>query len=369
MKFIDEAVIEVSAGKGGPGARHFRREKFVPYGGPDGGNGGRGGSVILLADSNVHTLLDFKFQAVWKATDGASGAGSGKDGKAGEDVTILLPVGTQVVAYNPISEAPGAIVADLNQSGKQFVLAKGGRGGKGNLFFKTSTNQAPEHAQPGEEGDAGHFLLSLKLVADVGLLGMPNAGKSTLISRISAARPKIADYPFTTLVPNLGVVQGASSKRTFVVADIPGLIPGASEGKGLGIRFLKHVERTKVIAHLLDLTQLTEEGEEANLEQTFDAINAELSAFSPELAERRQMVVLTKLDAVSSDERVEYYRNVFTKRGYEVAVISSVVGKGVPELIERLADFAYEAGPEVGGRIEVGVADDSFAGEPVEIKE
>jgi GTP-binding protein len=336
MKFIDEAVIEVKAGRGGPGARSFRREKFVPLGGPDGGNGGRGGSIVLRADSNVHTLLDFKFQAVWEARNGEGGSGSRKDGKAGDDVVITLPVGTQVFAYDAQTKDQGDLVVDLDSSDREFIIAKGGRGGKGNAFFKTSTNQAPEYAQPGEEGEGGSYLLSLKLVADVGLVGFPNAGKSTLISRISAARPKIADYPFTTLVPNLGVVQ-AKGGRSFVVADIPGLIPGASEGKGLGIRFLKHVERTKIIAHLLDLTQLTESGEEADLEQLFDCINAELKNFSEELAAREQIVVLTKADAVSSQERVEHYRQVFQARGFEVVVISSVSGSNIDVLIERMA--------------------------------
>ncbi len=340
MKFIDEAVIEVRAGHGGPGARHFRREKFVPLGGPDGGNGGRGGSVILVADPNVHTLLDFKFQAVWEAQSGESGAGSRKDGRAGPDVRIKLPVGTQVFSYDAESNEQLDLVVDLDAAGREFTLAKGGRGGKGNAFFKTSTNQAPEHSQPGEKGEAGTYQLSLKLVADVGLVGFPNAGKSTLISRISAARPKIADYPFTTLVPNLGVVQ-AKGGRSFVVADIPGLIPGASEGKGLGIRFLKHVERTKIIAHLLDLTQLTEEGEEANLEELFDCINGELRNFSEEVASREQIVVLTKADAVSSPERVEHYRERFAARGFQVVVISSVAGTGIDELVESLAKRVF----------------------------
>jgi GTP-binding protein len=232
-------------------------------------------------------------------------------------------------------------VVDLAEAGREFIVAKGGRGGKGNSFFKTSTNQAPEYAQPGEQGESGAYQLSLKLVADVGLVGFPNAGKSTLISRISAARPKIADYPFTTLVPNLGVVQ-AKGGRSFVVADIPGLIPGASEGRGLGIRFLKHVERTKIIAHLLNLTQLTEDGAEADLEVLFDTINGELASFSTELSARPQIVVLTKVDAVSSAERVEHYRKVFQDRGYEVIAISSVVGAGIDDLIEVMAKRVFE---------------------------
>jgi GTP-binding protein len=343
MKFIDEAAIEVKAGKGGAGSRSFRREKFVPLGGPDGGNGGRGGSIILKADQSVHTLLDFKFQAVWQAKGGESGSGARKDGKAGDDVAIKLPVGTQVFAYNPESKEVGDLVVDLDAPDREFVLAKGGRGGKGNSFFKTSTNQAPEYAQPGEEGEGGSYLLSLKLVADVGLVGLPNAGKSTLISRISAARPKIADYPFTTLVPNLGVVQ-AKGGRSFVVADIPGLIPGASEGKGLGIQFLKHVERTKIIAHLLDLNQINDDGSEADLVEIFTCINQELKNFSQEVSERQQIVVLTKADAVSGPEKIEHYKRIFQGRGYEVAVISSVAGVGIDDLIERFAKAVINRG-------------------------
>jgi GTP-binding protein len=336
MKFIDEAVLEVSAGKGGPGCRSFRREKFVPLGGPDGGNGGRGGSVILRADTSVQTLLDFKFQPSWQAGNGEGGQGARKDGRAGEDIVIKLPLGTQVLKYDNENSAVGELVVDLDELGKEFTIAQGGRGGKGNSFFKTSTNQAPEHAQPGEEGEKGVYMLSLKLVAHVGLVGFPNAGKSTLISRISAARPKIADYPFTTLVPNLGVVQ-AKGGRSFVVADIPGLIPGASEGKGLGIRFLKHVERTRVIAHLLDLAHLDEDGSEADLEQLFDSINHELAQFSEELAHREQLVVLSKADASSSPERINEFVGRFKARGLDVHVISSVTGQGIPELIEKLA--------------------------------
>ncbi len=333
MKFIDEATIIVKAGDGGPGARSFRREKFVPLGGPDGGNGGAGGSVIIRADTGKHTLLDFSLQPKWKAANGKAGGGANKDGKTGEDLTILVPVGTQL-----FNDADGELVIDLHEAGKEFVL-KGGRGGKGNSFFKTSTNQAPEHHQPGEPGEGGTYLLSLKLVADVGLIGLPNAGKSTLISRISAARPKIADYPFTTLTPNLGVVR-AKGNRTFVVADIPGLIPGASEGKGLGTKFLKHVERTSALAHLIDPLAITEDGEPLDPLDSFTLINKELTHFSPEMAARRQVVVLTKADALESSESSAKTKQAFEKMGVSCISISSVTGEGIEELIELLAGLA-----------------------------
>ncbi|NLF24944.1 MAG: GTPase ObgE [Deltaproteobacteria bacterium] len=331
MKFIDEAVIHVQAGNGGSGSKHFRREKYVPLGGPDGGNGGQGGSVILKADANKHTLLDFKFNPHWRAESGRPGGGSLKDGKAGEDLYILVPVGTEVRAVES-----NTLVCDLNEDGQSFILAQGGRGGKGNAFFKSPTNQAPQHFQPGEPGQAGSFMLSLKLVADVGLIGFPNAGKSTLISRISAARPKIADYPFTTLTPNLGVVQ-TSDKRSFVVADIPGLIPGAHEGKGLGTKFLKHVERTKILVHLLDPLQLDENGEHLPPQQAFAMINAELASFSPELASRKQIVVLTKIDAVSDRAELEELVYSFRQEGRVCLAVSSASGENIPELIRAMA--------------------------------
>lgn len=340
MKFIDEAVIEVKAGNGGAGSRHFRREKYVPMGGPDGGNGGKGGSIILRADANVHTLLDLKFKPIWQAKHGEAGSGGRKDGRSGEDIIIKVPVGTQVFQYDQEERAVGELVVDLESADGECVIAKGGRGGRGNCFFKSATNQAPDYAQPGEEGEVGAFRLSLKLVADVGLLGLPNAGKSTLISRISAAKPKIADYPFTTLVPNLGVVK-AKGGRNFVVADIPGLIPGASEGKGLGIRFLKHVERTKILAHLLDLSQLDDSGNPVALEGVFDAINTELGLFSEEVAARPQVVVLSKVDAVASPDLAERYVKYFSERGYPVIVLSSVTGQGVEDLVEALASRIY----------------------------
>lgn len=341
MKFIDEAELEVQAGHGGAGVRHFRREKFVPLGGPDGGNGGLGGSIILKADPNLHTLLDFKFAPKSLAEDGSPGAGARKDGKSGADIVVRVPVGTQVFkAEGYESEATRELVVDLDREDVEFVIAKGGRGGKGNAFFKSATQQAPDHAQPGEPGEQGEYVLSLKLVADVGLIGFPNAGKSTLISRISAARPKIADYPFTTLVPNLGVVR-AKGGRSFVVADIPGLIEGASEGKGLGIKFLKHVERTRVLAHLIDPLHLDDEGKPVDPLISYDVINRELSNFSPELAARPQIVILTKSDVYAGQEEPEDYRQAFLARGLEVYSISSASGDGIEALIERLAQLSF----------------------------
>ena len=306
-------------------------------GGPDGGNGGQGGSVILVSDPSIHTLLDFKFQAKWLAESGKPGGGSRKDGKYGEDLLVHVPVGTQVFkAEDHANEAHRELIVDLDRPEMRFVIAKGGRGGKGNNFFKSPTNQTPEHHQPGEEGEAGSYLLSLKLVADVGLMGYPNAGKSTLISRISAAKPKIADYPFTTLVPNLGVVR-AKGGRSFVVADIPGLIEGASEGKGLGIRFLKHVERTALLIHLIDLTQVDQSGELVDPLKSFDIINNELASFSEEVAARKQIVALTKVDAVTEPELIKKTKKAFEKRGFECVVISSVSGHGIEDLIEIMA--------------------------------
>jgi len=337
MKFVDEAVIKVQAGNGGPGCKHFHREKFVPLGGPDGGNGGNGGSIILLADRNKNTLLDFHFQPKFKAQNGKKGEPAGRDGKSGEDLIIRVPVGTQVFKEPADRPPSGTPLADLCREGETCILAKGGRGGKGNAFFKSATNRTPEQHQPGEKGESGTFRLSLKLVADVGLIGLPNAGKSTLISRISAARPKIADYPFTTLSPNLGVAV-APGGRSFVVADIPGLIPGAHLGKGLGIRFLKHIERTKVLAHLIDPTQVDEKGKPLQVEQAFAQINEELKSFSSELLNRPQIVVLTKLDLIPTGESNEEVLRNFRRQGYTALAISSVTGQGLPELLNALAE-------------------------------
>lgn len=326
MKFVDEVKIEAIAGHGGAGAAHFRREKYVPFGGPDGGNGGKGGSVVLLAVKNKHTLLDFRYNPRWKAEKGDNGEKQLKDGKRGEELIIPVPVGTQVLDLET-----GELLADLTEEKQKYILVNGGRGGKGNAFFKSATNQVPRHAQPGEEGEIGTFKLSLKVLADIGLVGFPNAGKSTLISRISSAKPKIADYPFTTLVPNLGVV-AVPGDEAFVVADIPGLIEGASEGKGLGIRFLKHLERTRFLFHLIDPLQLDESGEELPATEAFDIICRELENFSEDLAGKQQIVLINKIDTIDND-KIEELLNLFKKRGLEAYPVSAVTGSGVEELI------------------------------------
>ena len=350
MKLIDEAIIQVQAGKGGAGLSHFRREALVQYGGPDGGNGGHGGSVIIRATRNKRTLLDFAFEPIWKAQDGERGGTSSCSGKAGEDRIIEVPIGTQVfklehesLSIQTAKDSEKELIVDLVEDASELTLANGGRGGKGNEFFKSATRRAPEHAQPGESGDAGYFMLSLKLMADVGLLGFPNAGKSTLISRISAAKPKIADYPFTTLEPNLGVVK-AKGNFTFVVADIPGLIPGASSGKGLGIQFLKHVERTSILAHLIDVNGVDENGEPQDIFEAFSAINEELASYDEMMSKKKQVVVLTKIDAVSKDERapITKIQKKFEKMGYKCFVISSVSGEGLEVLVEELASSIKE---------------------------
>jgi len=333
MKFVDEAKIIVKAGNGGPGAKSFRREKFVPLGGPDGGNGGSGGSVTLVVDQGKSTLLDFHFRPIWEADSGDKGDGSRKDGLWGDDLIILVPQGTQVFKYD--NDELGNLVCDLVESDAKFVLAKGGRGGKGNAFFKTSTNRAPEHFQPGEEGENGNYLLSLKLVADVGLVGFPNAGKSTLISRISSATPKIADYPFTTLTPNLGVVR-APGIDGFVVADVPGLIPGASVGKGLGIQFLKHIERTRVIAHLIDPNQLDENGEPQRILETYKIIRTELEAFSEELTHKEEVIVITKSDTIDEETLLSIKKDL-ASLDKQYFIISAVVGSGLEELLRYLS--------------------------------
>lgn len=314
----------------------------MPLGGPDGGDGGAGGSIILVADRNKHTLLDFQYQPLWKAEDGNPGEGGRRSGKAGKDLRIHVPVGTQVFHENCDDESIENLVIDLADDGREFIICQGGRGGKGNDFFKSATNRAPEHAQPGEEGQGGTYVLSLKLVADVGLIGFPNAGKSTLISRISAARPKIADYPFTTLTPNLGVVK-AKGGFSFVVADIPGLIPGASEGKGLGLQFLKHVERTRVLVHLIDGGAIDESGQRIDPVAAFEQVNQELLNYSPELAKKPQIVALTKSDLFLDKSELQAGQKSLEPKCAKCLILSSASGEGIEVLIDELTKVLKES--------------------------
>jgi len=287
--FIDRVVVKVEAGTGGSGASSFRREKFVPMGGPDGGDGGRGGDVVVRGDSNLATLLDFTYRDFWQAERGEHGMGSNKTGRSGGGVVLPVPPGT-VIRDADTNELIGEILED----GEEIVVARGGRGGRGNAAFATATHQAPREWQPGEEGERRNLELVLKLIADVGLVGQPNAGKSTLLSVVSAARPKIADYPFTTLSPNLGVVQ-LSDHRTFVVADIPGIIEGAHEGRGLGLQFLRHIERTRVLAFLIPVDSMDWQGE-------YDTLRREVKSYSEELATKPHCVVFTKMDLMGDLE-------------------------------------------------------------------
>lgn len=345
MQFIDEAVIHVKAGDGGNGAAAFRREDGVPRGGPSGGDGGDGGSVIVVADPQLASLLDYKFRHRYAADRGEDGRNKDQYGAAGEDLVLRVPVGTMIfeqekgaaaseraAASEGEREGEGAPLADLSEPGSRWVIAKGGTGGRGNIHFKTPWNQAPRTAEPGTPGEERTVRLELKLLADVGLLGYPNVGKSTFIRRVSRARPKVADYPFTTLVPNLGVVQ-LSDERQFVIADIPGLIEGASQGAGLGHQFLRHVERCRVLLHIVEGTFTV--GPERTPIHDFDVINSELAGYSQELAGKPQVVVLNKLDAMASDE-VSMHRRAFADRGVELLTISAVTGAGIDDVLERL---------------------------------
>jgi GTP-binding protein len=327
MQFIDECTIDVRAGNGGNGVATFRREPNVPRGGPSGGDGGDGGSVILVADEQLSTLLDLRYQKTYKAEHGVPGSGRDRYGRAGVDTLVRVPVGT--VVYD--GDGDGEPLADLAQPGQRFVAAQGGKGGRGNIHFATSTYQAPTKAEPGEPGQTRTLRLELKLLADAGLVGYPNVGKSTFIAAVSRARPKIADYPFTTLVPNLGVV-ALPGGRSFVLADIPGLIEGASEGHGLGHRFLRHVERTRVLVHLVELS--LEPGRDPLCD--YDVINRELREYSPELAERPQLVALSKLDLTETREAVDHWRREFARRGVALHAVSAASGEGVRELLEAI---------------------------------
>ena len=326
MKFVDEARIHVKAGDGGNGCISFRREKFIPRGGPNGGDGGKGGDVILQADAQLTTLLDLTYPRQFRAPKGSHGKGKDQTGKDGEDLVIRVPVGTLIR-----DDQTDEVLQDFLFDAQRFVTAEGGRGGRGNARFATSTNRAPRRAEKGEKGVERALRLELKLLADVGLIGYPNVGKSTLLSRISSARPKIADYPFTTLVPNLGVVS-SEGRRPFVVADIPGLIEGASKGAGLGLTFLRHVERTRLLIHLLDIS----EGPSRDAVKDFLALSDELKAYDPLLQRRRQLVALNKIDLPSVRERAGDLRSQFEKLGHRLYLISGQTGEGVKELMEAV---------------------------------
>jgi GTP-binding protein len=326
--FIDEARILVKAGDGGNGCLAFRREKYVPRGGPSGGDGGRGGDIVLVADEHENTLLKFRFNPEHKAERGRHGEGSNRTGAEGRTIEVAAPVGT--IVYD---EATGERLCDFTQPGERFTVARGGRGGKGNARYATATHQAPTEHQPGFPGEEKRLRLELNLLADVGLVGFPNAGKSTLISRISAAHPKIADYPFTTLEPNLGVAQ-MDGYRSFVVADIPGLIEGAHLGHGLGIQFLRHVERTRLLAHLVDVSEAT--GRDPV--NDFEVVMRELASFSEELAHKPMIVVATKIDAAQDAARVTALREMARERSLAYLEISSVTGKGVEDLKRAIAE-------------------------------
>jgi len=333
--FIDEVIIRVKAGDGGNGCLAFRREKFVPRGGPSGGDGGRGGDVVMVASPHHNTLLHFRFNPEHKAQRGRHGEGSNKTGHDGASIEVATPVGTVVQ-----DAETGEVLHDFTQAGDRFIVAHGGRGGRGNARFATSTHQAPTEHEEGRPGDDRKLRLELKLLADVGLVGFPNAGKSTLISRISAARPKIADYPFTTLEPHLGVVTtDTEDHRSFVVADIPGLIEGAHTGHGLGIQFLKHIERTRLLAHLVDVS----ESSGRDPVHDFEIVMTELASFSEDLAKKPMIVVATKIDAAQDPKRISSLKALARKRKLPFHQISSVTGKGIAELKRAMAEAALPA--------------------------
>jgi len=326
MKFIDEAKIYVKAGDGGRGCVSFRREKYVPRGGPDGGDGGKGGDVIITASANKHTLLDLKFNPRHEAKRGGHGSGNNRKGRDSSDVVISVPVGTVVT-----DDGTGGSLGDLTRDGERCIAARGGIGGKGNAFFATATHQAPRFAQEGIAGEERWIRLELKLLADVGIIGLPNVGKSTLISRVSAARPRIADYPFTTLTPSLGVVKFRNAEP-FVIADIPGLIEGAHKGLGLGQRFLRHVERTAVLIHVLDIS----EKESGSAWKDYKTINAELDRFKKDLLGKTQIVALNKIDLPATRDRMKTEMVPFNKKGINVFPISAATGEGIEALLKAI---------------------------------
>ncbi len=327
--FIDYAEIELTAGSGGNGAVTFRREKYVPKGGPSGGNGGNGGNIIFETDSNLYTLLDFRYKKNYKAPNGSIGGSSLKDGKTGADIVIRVPVGTIIK-----DSLKGKTIFDLDKPGMNVVVAKGGKGGKGNSNFATPTNQAPRYAEPGRSGEAKKVILELKLIADVGLVGFPNAGKSTLISTISSAKPKIADYPFTTLEPNLGIVR-YKDYHSFTVADIPGLIEGAHTGKGLGHKFLRHIERTKILLFMIECTS-------ENIQKDYEVLLGELKNYNLKLTDKKRLIALTKSDLLSESELKKIKRKTIKKYDEQVFIISSATNDGLQSLLDKLWLLLHE---------------------------
>ena len=332
MKFVDEALIDVVAGDGGNGAVSFRREKYVPRGGPDGGDGGRGGSIWIVADRNINTLIDYRYARIHRAKRGENGRGADQYGHGAADIVLRVPVGTVI-----IDDDTGTTIADLATDGQRTLVAKGGGGGRGNIHFKSSTNRAPRQSTPGEKGERRKLRLELKVLADVGLLGMPNAGKSTFIRAVSSARPKVADYPFTTLAPNLGVVR-TDENRSFVVADIPGLIAGAADGAGLGHQFLRHLQRTRMLLHIVDIAPFDPDSDPV---RDARAIVEELKRYDPELHDKPRWLVLNKLDLVPEDERtarVKAFVVAYRWKG-PVFAISAVNGEGCRELVFKVQDW------------------------------
>lgn len=336
--FIDRARVYVKGGDGGNGMSSFRREKYVPNGGPSGGDGGKGADVILVADKNVNTLMDFRYKRMFRAEAGENGMSANKHGRGREPLYIKVPMGTVVK-----DEESGKVYCDLTQDGQEFLIAKGGRGGRGNARFQTAANRAPTFSEMGEPGEEHWLQLELKVLADVGLLGYPSVGKSSIIRKVSAARPDVAAYHFTTLTPVLGVVS-LPGDRNFVMADIPGLIDGAAEGVGLGHNFLRHVERSNILLHILDVSGM--EGRDPK--DDFDAINRELAKYSPTLAKKKQIVVLNKIDLVQDDTTIPEVTKYFEDKGYEVFAVNALTGQGLPELMERAYYYVenYEPEPE-----------------------
>ena len=330
--FIDYVKIIAKSGNGGNGAVTFRREKYVAAGGPDGGDGGRGGSIYFTVDPDMNTLLDFRFKRKFHAEDGKNGEGSHRFGKSGEDLYIKVPIGTIVK-----DAETGKVVTDLSEKGQTELILSGGRGGKGNSHFATSTRQAPRFARDGEKGIEKEFILELKLLADVGLLGFPNVGKSTFISKVTSAKPKIADYHFTTLVPNLGVVKGEFGD-SFVIADIPGIIEGASEGTGLGLQFLRHIERTRLLLHFLDVSG----SEGRNPVEDFEIINTELKKYSEKLSTRKQVIVANKIDVMQDDSLYQEVEKLAKDKGIEIFRISAATGEGIKELMQAISKLLKE---------------------------